>query len=105
MKIGVMFGSPETTTTGGNALKFYASVRALDIRRITNQRARKSSATKRGEGGENKVASPFKTAESTSWEGISRLGEVLTWVRQATSWKAGAWYAKAKDRPGARQLT
>ena len=96
MKIGVMFGSPETTT-GGNALKFYASVR-LDIRRI--------GSIKKGEeiiGNEtrvkvvkNKVASPFKTAEFDILygEGISRLGEVLDLgVAGHIVEKAGAWYA------------
>ena len=96
MKIGVMFGSPETTT-GGNALKFYASVR-LDIRRI--------GSIKKGEevvGNEtrvkvvkNKVASPFKMAEFDILygEGISRLGEVLDLgVAGHIVEKAGAWYA------------
>lgn len=96
MKIGVMFGSPETTT-GGNALKFYASVR-LDIRR--------TGAVKRGEeimGSEtrvkvvkNKVAPPFKQAdfEILYGEGISRLGEVIDLgVSCGFIDKAGAWYS------------
>jgi recombination protein RecA len=103
MKIGVMFGSPETTT-GGNALKFYASVR-LDIRRI--------GSIKRGEeiiGNEtrvkvvkNKVASPFKTAEFDILygEGISRLGEVLDLgVAGHIVEKAGAWYAFNGEKIG-----
>lgn len=96
MKIGVMFGSPETTT-GGNALKFYASVR-LDIRRV--------GAVKKGEevlGSEtrvkvvkNKVAPPFKQAdfEILYGEGISRLGEVIDLgVACNLVDKAGAWYS------------
>jgi recombination protein RecA len=103
MKIGVMFGSPETTT-GGNALKFYASVR-LDIRRI--------GSIKRGDeviGNEtrvkvvkNKVASPFKTAEFDILygEGISRLGEVLDLgVAGHIVEKAGAWYAFNGEKIG-----
>lgn len=103
MKIGVMFGSPETTT-GGNALKFYASVR-LDIRRI--------GSIKKGEeiiGNEtrvkvvkNKVASPFKTAEFDILygEGISRLGEVIDLaVANHIVEKAGAWYAYNGEKIG-----
>ena len=103
MKIGVMFGSPETTT-GGNALKFYASVR-LDIRRI--------GSIKKGEeiiGNEtrvkvvkNKVASPFKTAEFDILygEGISRLGEVLDLgVAAHIVEKSGAWYAFNGEKIG-----
>ena len=103
MKIGVMFGSPETTT-GGNALKFYASVR-LDIRRI--------GSIKKGEeiiGTEprvkvvkNKVASPFKTAEFDILygEGISRLGEVLDLgVAGHIVEKSGAWYAFNGEKIG-----
>ena len=103
MKIGVMFGSPETTT-GGNALKFYASVR-LDIRRI--------GSLKKGDeviGNEtrvkvvkNKVASPFKTAEFDILygEGISRLGEVLDLgVAGHIVEKAGAWYAYQGEKIG-----
>ena len=103
MKIGVMFGSPETTT-GGNALKLYASVR-LDIRRI--------GSIKKGEeviGNEtrvkvvkNKVASPFKTAEFDILygEGISRLGEVLDLgVAGHIVEKAGAWYAFNGEKIG-----
>jgi recombination protein RecA len=98
-----MFGSPETTT-GGNALKFYASVR-LDIRRI--------GSIKKGEeviGNEtrvkvvkNKVASPFKTAEFDILygEGISRLGEVLDLgVAGHIVEKAGAWYAFNGEKIG-----
>ena len=103
MKIGVMFGSPETTT-GGNALKFYASVR-LDIRRI--------GSIKKGEeviGNEtkvkvvkNKVSPPFKTAEFDILygEGISREGEIIDMGVNANILdKSGAWYAYNGDRIG-----
>jgi len=103
MKIGVMFGSPETTT-GGNALKFYASVR-LDIRRI--------GAIKKGEevvGNEtrvkvvkNKVAPPFKQAEFEILygEGISREGEIVDLgVQAGLVDKSGAWYSYNGTRIG-----
>ncbi|ARU30960.1 recombinase RecA [Sulfuriferula sp. AH1] len=103
MKIGVMFGNPETTT-GGNALKFYASVR-LDIRR--------TGAIKKGEevvGSEtrvkvvkNKVAPPFKQAEFDILygEGISREGEIIELgVANKIVDKAGAWYAYNGEKIG-----
>jgi len=103
MKIGVMFGNPETTT-GGNALKFYASVR-LDIRRI--------GAIKKGEevvGNEtkvkvvkNKVAPPFKQVsfDILYGEGISREGEIIDLgVQQGVIEKSGAWYSYGGDRIG-----
>ncbi|MCR6664901.1 MAG: recombinase RecA [Methyloversatilis sp.] len=103
MKIGVMFGNPETTT-GGNALKFYASVR-LDIRR--------TGAIKKGEevvGSEtrvkvvkNKVAPPFKQAEFDILygEGISREGEIIELgVLHKFVEKSGAWYSYSGDRIG-----
>ncbi len=103
MKIGVMFGSPETTT-GGNALKFYASVR-LDIRRI--------GAVKKGEeiiGSEtrvkvvkNKVAPPFRKAEFEILygEGTSREGEIIELgVAENLIDKSGAWYSYKGDRIG-----
>ena len=103
MKIGVMFGSPETTT-GGNALKFYASVR-LDIRRI--------GAIKRGDeiiGNEtrvkvvkNKVAPPFKQCEFQILygEGSSREGELIDLgVENGMVEKAGAWYSYKEERIG-----
>ena len=103
MKIGVMFGNPETTT-GGNALKFYASVR-LDIRRI--------GAVKRGEeviGSEtrvkvvkNKVAPPFRQAEFEILygEGISREGEIIEMgVANNLIEKSGAWYSYNGERIG-----
>ncbi len=103
MKIGVMFGSPETTT-GGNALKFYASVR-LDIRRI--------GSLKRGDeiiGNEtrvkvvkNKVAPPFKQAtfDIIYNEGVSRESEIMELgVAQGFLDKTGAWYAYKGERLG-----
>ncbi|MFA7594258.1 MAG: recombinase RecA [Thiohalobacteraceae bacterium] len=103
MKIGVMFGNPETTT-GGNALKFYASVR-MDIRR--------TGAIKKGDeviGNEtrvkvvkNKVAPPFKQAEFEILygEGISRAGEIIDLgVKAGIVDKAGAWYSYNSDRIG-----
>jgi recombination protein RecA len=103
MKIGVMFGNPETTT-GGNALKFYASVR-LDIRRI--------GAIKKGDeilGNEtrvkvlkNKVAPPFKQAEFQILynEGISRESEIIDLgVKHGLVDKAGAWYSVGSERIG-----
>ncbi|MDX1796413.1 MAG: recombinase RecA [Hydrogenovibrio sp.] len=103
MKIGVMFGNPETTT-GGNALKFYSSVR-LDIRRI--------GAIKKGEeilGNEtrvkvvkNKVAPPFKQVEFDILygEGISREGEVIDLgVKEKLIEKAGAWYSYEGQKIG-----
>jgi recombination protein RecA len=103
MKIGVMFGNPETTT-GGNALKFYASVR-LDIRR--------TGAVKEGEeviGSEtrvkvvkNKVAPPFKQAEFQILygSGINRLGEVVDYgVKLGLIDKAGAWYSYQGNKIG-----
>ncbi|WP_280925517.1 recombinase RecA [Caldimonas aquatica] len=103
MKIGVMFGSPETTT-GGNALKFYASVR-LDIRRV--------GSIKKGEeviGSEtkvkvvkNKVSPPFKTADFDILygEGISREGEIIDLgVNARVIEKSGAWYAYNGEKIG-----
>ena len=103
MKIGVMFGSPETTT-GGNALKFYSSVR-MDIRRI--------GSIKKGDeviGNQtrvkvvkNKMAPPFRKAEFEILynEGISRLGEIIDLgVEHNIIDKAGSWYSYGKDRIG-----
>jgi recombination protein RecA len=103
MKIGVMFGNPETTT-GGNALKFYASVR-LDIRRI--------GSIKRGEevvGNEtrvkvvkNKVSPPFREAlfDILYGEGISREGEIVELgVTHRIIEKSGAWYAYNGEKIG-----
>ncbi|HEY9396766.1 MAG TPA: recombinase RecA [Burkholderiales bacterium] len=103
MKIGVMFGSPETTT-GGNALKFYASVR-LDIRRIGS--IKKADEVVGNETRvkvvKNKVAPPFREAifDIMYGEGISREGEVLELgVAHDIVEKSGAWYSYKKDRIG-----
>ena len=103
MKIGVMFGNPETTT-GGNSLKFYSSVR-LDIRR--------TGAVKEGDeivGNEtrikvvkNKIAAPFKQAETQILygQGFNRLGEILDLaVEKEVVKKAGAWYSYKGDKIG-----
>ena len=103
MKIGVMFGSPETTT-GGNALKFYSSVR-MDIRRI--------GAIKQGDeiiGNEtrvkvvkNKVAPPFKIAEFDIYygQGVSKESELIDLgVKHNIVDKAGAWYSYGSERIG-----
>jgi len=103
MKIGVMFGNPETTT-GGNALKFYASIR-LDVRRI--------GAIKKGDevlGNDtrvkvvkNKLAPPFKQAQFSIMygEGVSHAGEVLDMgVAHGFINKSGAWYARDNERIG-----
>jgi recombination protein RecA len=96
MKIGVMFGNPETTT-GGNALKFYASVR-LDIRRgnaIKDQEEVLGNETK-VKVVKNKVAPPFKTAEFEIiyGEGVSRIGEIIDLgVKFEILEKSGSWYA------------
>lgn len=103
MKIGVMFGNPETTT-GGNALKFYASVR-LDIRRtgaIKNGDEVVGSET-RVKVVKNKVAPPFKQAEFDILygEGISREGELIDWgVKFEVIEKSGAWYAYKGSKIG-----
>jgi len=103
MKIGVMFGSPETTT-GGNALKFYASVR-MDIRRI--------GAIKKGDeivGNmtrikvvKNKMAPPFKEAEFEILygQGVSHAGELIDLgVKEGLINKAGSWYSYQNDKIG-----
>jgi recombination protein RecA len=103
MKIGVMFGNPETTT-GGNALKFYSSMR-LDIRRIDNLKENQETV-----GGrvrvkvvKNKVAPPFKQAEFDIYfnEGISRVGELVDLgVDGGIIEKSGAWYSYGGTRIG-----
>ncbi len=103
MKIGVMFGNPETTT-GGNALKFYASMR-LDIRKIESLKDNQEAV-----GGrvrvkvvKNKMAPPFKQAEFDIYfnEGISRTGEIIDLgVEKSLIEKSGAWYSYAGQRIG-----
>ncbi|MBI5330295.1 MAG: recombinase RecA [Betaproteobacteria bacterium] len=103
MKIGVMFGSPETTT-GGNALKFYASVR-LDIRRIgaIKKNDEVIGSETRVKVVKNKVAPPFKEAlfDILYGEGISRQGEVIEMgVTHKFIDKSGAWYAYEGEKIG-----
>jgi len=103
MKIGVMFGSPETTT-GGNALKFYSSVR-MDIRRIGSIKKADEviGSETRVKIVKNKVAPPFRQAEFDILygEGISREGEILELgVHHGVLEKTGAWYAYKGDRLG-----
>jgi recombination protein RecA len=103
MKIGVMFGSPETTT-GGNALKFYASVR-LDIRRIGAIKDREEVVgnTTRVKVVKNKVAPPFKQVEFDIMygEGISKTGELVDiGVKAGVVEKSGAWYSFGDERIG-----
>nr|WP_111298814.1 recombinase RecA [Paracoccus saliphilus] len=103
MKIGVMFGSPETTT-GGNALKFYASVR-LDIRRTGSVKDRDevTGNTTRVKVVKNKVAPPFRQVEFDIMygEGISKVGELIDLgVKAGVVEKSGAWYSYGDERIG-----
>ena len=103
MKIGVMFGSPETTT-GGNALKFYSSVR-LDIRRIGSIKERDEVVGNqtRVKVVKNKVAPPFKQVEFDIMygEGISKTGELLDLgVKAGVVEKSGSWYSYGDERIG-----
>ena len=102
-KIGVMFGNPETTT-GGNALKFYASVR-MDIRRIgaIKDRDEVIGNQTRVKIVKNKLAPPFKTVEFDIMygEGISKTGEILDLAsKEGIVEKSGAWYSYNGDRIG-----
>ncbi|WBU55497.1 recombinase RecA [Paracoccus sediminicola] len=103
MKIGVMFGSPETTS-GGNALKFYASVR-LDIRRIGSIKDRDEVVgnTTRVKVVKNKVAPPFRQVEFDIMygAGISKMGELIDLgVKAGVVEKSGAWYSYGDERIG-----
>jgi recombination protein RecA len=103
MKIGVMYGNPETTT-GGNALKFYASVR-LDIRRIGQIKDRDEIVgnTTRVKVVKNKVAPPFKQVEFDIMygEGVSKIGEILDLgVKAGIVEKSGAWFSYDSIRIG-----
>ena len=103
MKIGVMYGNPETTT-GGNALKFYASVR-LDIRRTGQIKDRDDIVgnTTKVKVVKNKVAPPFKQVEFDIMygEGISKTGELLDLgVKAGVVEKSGAWFSYGDERIG-----
>jgi recombination protein RecA len=103
MKIGVMYGSPETTT-GGNALKFYASVR-LDIRRIgvIKDRDEVTGNQTRVKVVKNKLAPPFKQVEFDIMygEGVSKLGEIIDLgVKAGIVEKSGAWFSYDSQRIG-----
>jgi len=103
MKIGVMFGNPETTT-GGTALKFYSSIR-LDIRRIESIKENQEviGGRVRVKVVKNKVAPPFKQAEFDIYfnEGISRFGEIVDLgADKGIIEKSGAWYSYGGNRIG-----
>jgi recombination protein RecA len=103
MKIGVMFGSPETTT-GGNALKFYASVR-IDIRKTGSIKEKEEivGSETRAKVVKNKVAAPFRIAEFDIMygEGISRVGELIDLgVGADIVEKSGSWYAYNDQKIG-----
>ncbi|MFC3050902.1 recombinase RecA [Kordiimonas pumila] len=103
MKIGVMYGSPETTT-GGNALKFYASVR-LDIRRVGAIKDKEDIVgnTTRVKVVKNKLAPPFKQVEFDIMygEGVSKTGEILDLgVKAGVVEKSGSWYSHSSQRIG-----
>src|SRR5574341_1160854 len=103
MKIGILFGNPETTT-GGNALKFYASVR-IDIRRIGSIKKGEEviGSETRAKVVKNKVAPPFRQAEFDILygEGISREGEIVELgTAHRVLDKTGAWYTYGKERIG-----
>ena len=103
MKIGVMFGNPETTT-GGNALKFYASVR-MDIRRIGSIKDHEDviGNQTRVKIVKNKVAPPFKTVDFDILygEGVSKMGELLDLgVKAGLIEKAGSWFSYKDTRIG-----
>lgn len=108
MKIGVMFGSPETTT-GGNALKFYASVR-LDIRRIGSVKEREEVVGNqtRVKVVKNKMAPPFKQVEFDIMygEGVSKTGELIDLgVKAGIVEKSGAWFSYNSQRLGQGRKT
>jgi len=103
MKIGVMYGSPETTT-GGNALKFYASVR-LDIRRIGSIKDREEVVGNqtRVKVVKNKLAPPFKQVEFDIMygEGVSKMGELVDLgVKAGVVEKSGSWFSYDSQRIG-----